>query len=129
MREIKFRGKFNKDSEWKYGFLAKNKNFETGKVYYTIKHSDIESTQVDEKSVGEYTGLKDKNGQEIYEGDFVLQKDESEPIYGWVEWEVDEARFIIHDKTNKEKFQFEYDLGAEELEIQGNIYENPELVR
>lgn len=61
MREIKFRGKRKDNGEWVYGYLTCN--------IPLIFNDKLGSYTVYESTVGQYTGLKDKNGKEIYEGD------------------------------------------------------------
>lgn len=76
----------------------------------------------------QYTGLKDKNGREIYEGD-ILDDKEDAPLY--IEYNEDKASFCFVDKFDP--YGIEYyttkDLHFEDMKVIGNIYENPELLR
>lgn len=83
--------------------------------------------------VMQYTGMKDKNGKEIYEGDIVKWDDRSNGKY----WRIADVRWERHqwsfyDHVSKYLFRignFSYaDSTEEDLEIIGNIHENPELL-
>ena len=79
-------------------------------------------------TIMQYTGLKDKNGKEIYEGDFVEwttfdgETGEENDQIGFIEWDNGMAGFVI---TNRQMLEIE----ADKTEVVGNIYENPELVK
>lgn len=132
MREIEFRGKRLDNGEWIYGDLLENqgRNF----IYHATSESTIEdnddgrivvvAVEVDYNTVGQYTGLKDKNGREIWEGDVLTDKFGS---IGVVEWRNcgfvvnfgDVDIFLISDC-----FDDSYQMWAI-----GNIHDNPELLK
>jgi len=134
MREIKFRiwiEEFKKmiypgSSEWPDIYLHGN-----GKLYELNDHH-IEMRKVLGRIALEFTGLKDKNGKEIYEGDIVMG---DEYILGIIKYEdnvkcMDAGRFMIR---NKDGYSIEdepdtLEESDKELEVIGNIYENPELL-
>lgn len=83
--------------------------------------------KVNTETIGQYTGLHDKNGKEIYEGDIVqgLFADQEEPeIKGQVIYSDGQASYIVIASNNDE-----WELGyLDNLEVIGNIYDNPELL-
>lgn len=133
-RVIKFRG-MNTDGEWVYGFL-----FELSFDGYPITcigteplsandYSEIYKSCYEEvipETVGQYTGLKDKNGQEIYEGD-VLRDNESTVIVKFVDGGFSVDYKTIGGKWRNYSDLFDY-LDDYEGEVIGNIYENPERI-
>lgn len=122
MRNIKFRGKTGttEGKKWVYGYLYKIKSFFSEDYQYFIKNEHLQETSVDEDTIGQYTGLKDRNMKEIYEGDIVKYKNMLGKIIFL------QGAFQLSDFYEEEEWILGYI--NEELEVIGNIYDNPELL-
>lgn len=130
MREIKFRGKNIGTNEWVYGYFGEKLNVETEEIdSYIITPTYTPSTdssyftdnQVVHETVGQYTGLKDKKGVEIYERDITINRYGTTSVveYHNFGFRLDNG-FL---KTPLYKFN-----SNDKLEVIGNIYDNPELL-
>jgi len=121
MREIKFRGQREDTKKWVYGYYVfTNLPQEFLNLAGCLNHnliltSDGNYYEVIPETVGQFTGLKDKNGVEIYESDIV--KVENWYLNQVIKW--DKGYFV---DTNGMVNLFD---SKRELEVIGNIYENP----
>ena len=125
MREILFRCKRTDNGEWVQGYICRYGWIGKEKDYIIPDYaSALYTAEIDPETVGQYTGLTDMNGRKIFEGDTVWNSYDED--YGKVEWDNDMAKFIITFPTFTVDFANVY---GEELEIVGNVYDNPELLK
>lgn len=131
MREIKFRGKLIDTGEWGYRDLLHVGDLCCiGRTIEAFTKMPFNECVVNSDTVGQYTGLKDRNGKEIYEGDIALM-DYSDfnvgkdgQTYAVVRWIDDRAAFMWDAGLN-----YYADMrNADNVEICGNIHDNPELL-
>ena len=123
-REIKFRGYNYQYKKWFYGSLF-IQNYDNDFMLSNSRIMIIDdkgySVMVDNGTIGEYTGLKDKNGVEVYEGDKVMFDYEwTEPDeIGVVTWNKDTASFQIKGHIPSSSMKH-----LDRMKVIGNIYEN-----
>ena len=140
MREILFRGKRLDTGEWVQGFYSRvTDNWTPKNVHFITCFKDLSNGEtiltgtysVDPATVGQFTGLTDKNGKKIFEGDIVRVDFhpeyigiKSRPSYiGVVEYR--EGAFGIYEKGKGTQYFFQHGLIKTVI---GNIYDNPELL-
>ena len=144
-RIIKFRGKRIDNGEWKYGDLL---HIVGGCVIYhgSQKESELiedrpnlaielymdEVSPVTPGTVGQFTGLHDKNGKETYEDDILRVYDRERYFNIVVKWSEETMAFMACDcNGNQSPLSWFSNLISPmyEIEIIGNIYDNPELLK
>ncbi|EHG2524235.1 hypothetical protein LMR05_002268 [Listeria monocytogenes] len=133
MREIEFRGKalisieeldeigIKHKNGYVYGDLVDNSHIVTGILESNDEYICIETwCGIDSKTIGQYTGLKDKSDNKIFEGD--IGWDEHNECYGVVKFE--EGKFLyVWENIVEDLWEV-----ADNIEVIGNIHENPELL-
>lgn len=128
MREILFRGKVRKSFEWIFGdFLAAG----TDGVPWILPTSEKEEVKVLPETVGQYTGMTDKNGVKIFEGDIV--RDNGGTVYPVI-W-GGTGFYLKYDPLHAHGFHYDllplcnyWHAQGAIIEVVGNIHDNPELL-
>lgn len=125
MREILFRGKESNSGKWVYGYLWSKRTIGVASFV-----GNVDEVVVDPSTVGQYTGLTDKNGVKIFEGDVVQV-----PF-----WRSAQSGLVMKGVLEFQKAAFwitwEYqgygkDFAGyiQDVEVIGNIHDNPELLK
>lgn len=129
-REIKFRGKSVLNDEWIYGDLVHRIN-----IPKTISPVQIDGIGVKEDTIGQFAGLFDKNGKEIYEGDIISVNGKYPKLVKYID---DYACFCLANITDLNKKWISpwqqvspswWNDFKREIRVIGNIYDNPELIK
>lgn len=128
MRQIKFRAWDEKLTLWEYWGLPEDAGYIAGR--FNKQNATKAGRRFSTSTLTQFTGLHDKNGKEIYEGDIVKTGEET----GEVQYNEQQGAFIIlFYPHNSKKKSGAANLGSTwpspAKEIIGNIYENPELLK
>lgn len=128
MREILFRGKLLFTGEWVYGsYLPDTDTLDENTAYiltYELNDPDYVYEKVDLATVGQYTGLKDKNGKKVYEADILTDKFGS---MGGVEWR--DGGFVVNF-GDMDIFDLSDCFGdSYQMWVIGNIHDNADLIK
>ena len=135
MREILFRGKLLDNSEWAYGFIVKM----FGAYHIIDKDDENTAYEVIPETVGQYTGLKDKNGKRIWEGDILHIAKIADGLGGYYQPPLDyHVNVVVKFDLcawmwetlceDKRYISFPDAWCHYECEVIGNITDNPELM-
>lgn len=138
MREILFRGKREDNGQWVIGFPSKTRGLDN-KLHICIDYEEkglMCSSIVVPTTIGQYTGLTDKNGKKIFEGDIVKYKNTDGikvngvalTIIGKVNYNEKNASFAIDGKDKIGAKHYDY-FPIKNIEVIGNIQDNPELLK
>lgn len=153
MQDIKFRGYDTDSKVWRYGYYFLKEDVTLSPIYNSKEQYEKDKkenehhlilmngfsdwnlpkphyqSEVDGNSVGRYTGLKDKNGKEIYEGDILWVTDD-DGCTGQIDTGVGEVEFLEglwYICGNVQNGLFDINK-CRLIEVIGNIYENPDLL-
>ena len=132
MREILFKGKRIDNDEWIDGYYKKRHDFlgnEEHLIFYADGHTVWDHAEVSSGTICQFTGLCDKNGKRIWENNVVwLVCNGEEHVYQIV-WDNSELDFKATNGEENYGSNFEYLLCCDEIEVIGNIFDNPELLQ
>lgn len=128
-REIKFRGWNAKNKKWLYGYYLVD-----NAVHFIVNERtpwrhliETDNILVDPDTVGQFTGLKNTNGKEIYEGDILSISELS--FYSTVKWSDRAMAFCVYKDETSAPMSWFSNYSHGEIEIIGNIHDNPELLK
>jgi uncharacterized phage protein (TIGR01671 family) len=140
MRAIRFRGKRMDNGEWLHGDLITERNKVSGDsaIVFFDGYMIPKSESVLKETLGQYTGLKDKNSKEIYEGDIIKEEWEDKHRIGVVKYGTEDVypNTGAHEYCEATGFHIEITsygyyqalIGGKKVEVIGNIYEHPHLL-
>lgn len=135
MREIKFRAKRIDNNKWAYGGLVQADDYciidQQNELYVEREYNfrgdthffQLSGVMCDKTTIGQFTGLKDKSGKEIYEGDILNNGQRNYAVY----WNSERGAWWLKNKD----LIYTTPLGFLSIEqfVIGSVYDNPELLK
>ena len=129
-REILFRGKRTYNGKWVEGSLVVTSQCNAYIISTVEDKRDATvlvnqcSLNVDPETVGQYTGLTDKNGVRIFEGDILTI--ENEGVYAAIKYNESNAAFYVEDEDHEDYLGEAWET---DVIIIGNIHDNPDILK
>lgn len=129
MREILFRGKRTDNGKWIYGDLRHISDWKGGYNPHIVdntngRNNSVTGLEIIPETVGQYTGLTDKNGIKIFEGDILTI--ENEGVYAAIKYNESNAAFYVEDEDHEDYLGEAWET---DVVIIGNIHDNPEILK
>lgn len=125
-REILFRGKDKATDQWVYGDYTHNEGLNTHYISRNVNNTSRKAWEVDPDTIGQYTGLKDKNGKKIFEGDIVRLGGD----FHYFIFNIEYGSFVAASIKGGIGIRlFQRTITNCGYAIIGNIHDNPELLK
>lgn len=118
--KLKYNVKPYKKGEWVEGHFTRLDDNNAAIIPHIYGYGEVE---VEEDTLGECTSSRDENGKPIFEGDICAVDDK----IGVVRYDEEAAAFILD--CDVQHLTFFYDINSSDVEVVGNIYDNPELLK